>query len=54
MQITKAQKDTDNLNEFFALLGSVRVKAPRKTLMKLTQGEGLPYLSMSDVIHAQP
>jgi len=35
-QISKAQKDTDDLAVFFALLGSARVKALHKMLMKLT------------------
>ncbi len=34
-KITKAQK-TDSLTAFFALLGSARVKAAHKTLMKST------------------
>jgi len=38
MQISKAQKDTDDLTFFFALLGSSSVKAARKTLVKLTPG----------------
>jgi hypothetical protein len=36
VQIPKAQKDTDDLIVFFALLGSVRVKAAHKLLVKLT------------------
>ncbi len=36
MQIPKAQKKTDNLTVFFALLGSAHVKAGRRSLMKLT------------------
>ncbi len=32
-------KNTVKLPVFFALLGSVRVKAARKTLMKMTPGE---------------
>jgi len=39
MQIPKAQKKTDSLTLFFALLGSARVKAARKTLVKLTPGD---------------
>jgi len=35
-QIPKAQKDTDGLNVFSALLGSERVRALSKTLVKLT------------------
>jgi hypothetical protein len=31
------QKDTDDLTDFFELLGSLRVKAARKMLMKLAQ-----------------
>jgi len=38
MQIPKAPKDTDNLTEFFMLLGSLLVKAARKMLVKLTPG----------------
>jgi len=37
-QIPKAEKDTNDLTVFFALLGSGGVKAARKTLMKLTPG----------------
>jgi len=37
-QISKAQKNIDSLNVCFALLGSARVKAARKMLMKSTQG----------------
>jgi len=36
MQIPKAEKDTDDLTVFFALLGSMSVKAALKTLVKLT------------------
>jgi len=36
MSRSQKRKKTDNLTVFFALLGSVRVKAWRKTLMKLT------------------
>jgi len=39
VQIPKAQKKTDNLNAFFALLGSARIKAARRTLMKFTPGD---------------
>jgi len=35
-QIPKAQKDNDDLNYFFALLGSAHVKASSKMLVKLT------------------
>jgi len=35
MQILKAQKRQPNLTVFFVLLGSVHIKAARKTLMKL-------------------
>jgi len=35
-QIPKAQKDTDDLTEFFGRLGFARAKAARRTLMKLT------------------
>jgi hypothetical protein len=37
-QIPKAQKKLLNLTVFIALLGSVRVKAARRTLVKLTPG----------------
>jgi len=36
-QIPKAQKDTDDLTVFLALLESSRVKATRKMLVKLTE-----------------
>jgi len=36
VQIPKAQKDTENLSDFFLLLGSALVKAAHKMLMKLT------------------
>jgi len=42
MQISKAQKNTDNLTVFFALLGSLRAKAAHITLMKLIQGRKWP------------
>ena len=35
---TKAQKDTDNLTVFFALLGSWRIKAAHNWFVKLTPG----------------
>jgi hypothetical protein len=35
----KRAKKTDNLTEFFMLLGSARVKAACRILMKLTPGE---------------
>jgi len=35
-QIPEAQKETDGLTVFFALLGSARKKAFRKMLVKLT------------------
>jgi len=38
VQIPKAQKDTDDLTVFFALLVSALVKAAPKMLVKLTQG----------------
>jgi len=34
----ESAKKTDNLTVFFALLGSARAKAARRTLMKLTPG----------------
>jgi hypothetical protein len=34
-KIPKVQKDTDNLTVFFALLGSVRVKAAHKNIDKI-------------------
>jgi hypothetical protein len=37
-QIPKAQKNTDDLDVFFALSGSACVKAARKMLVKLTPG----------------
>jgi len=40
MQILKAQKKNDNLTVFFALSGSVCVKAAHRMLMKLTHGNG--------------
>jgi len=36
VQISKAQKNTGKPSDFFALLGSLRVKAARKKLVKLT------------------
>jgi len=36
VQISKAQKKTDSLTVFFALLESARVKASPKMLVKLT------------------
>jgi hypothetical protein len=39
MQISKAQKKTDSLTLFFALLGSAHVKAVRGFLVKLTPGD---------------
>jgi hypothetical protein len=36
VQIPKAQKNTDSETVFFALLGSVGVKAEHKMLVKLT------------------
>jgi len=36
MQIHKAQKKTVKLSVFFALLGSDRAKAARRTFVKLT------------------
>jgi hypothetical protein len=36
MQIPKVKKDKDDLTIIFRFLGSVRVKADRKTLVKLT------------------
>jgi len=38
LKIPKVQKKTDNLTLFFALLGSLRVKAALRTLIKLTLG----------------
>jgi hypothetical protein len=40
-QIPKAQKDPDDVNVFFVLLGSACVKAAHKMLMKLTPGNWL-------------
>jgi len=37
-KVPKAQKDTDDLTVIFALLGSARVKALHKMLVKLTPG----------------
>ena len=38
MQILKAKKEIDNLAFFFALLGSIHIKAAGRMLMKLTPG----------------
>jgi len=38
VQIPKVQKDVEDLSQCFKLLGSSRVKAARKTLVKLTPG----------------
>jgi len=38
LQITKAQKDTDDVSVFFAYLGSVGLRAARQMIIKLTQG----------------
>jgi len=41
-QIPKAQKKTDNLTVFFALSGSVCVKAAHRMLIKLTPISAIP------------
>jgi len=43
-QVPKAQKYTADLTVFFAHLGSVRVRAAGKTLMKLTPGLRILFL----------
>jgi len=49
-QIPKAQINTVKLSVFFALLGSARVKAAHKKLMKLTVGGAILLKDfMSDV-----
>jgi len=45
-QIPKAQKDTNDLSVFFALLGSVCVKASRKMLVKSTPTLGRKILQL--------
>jgi len=47
-------KKTDSLTVFFELLGSVHVKAARKTLMKLTSGPGHGQRAAAAAVPPQP
>ncbi len=49
----KSAKKTDNLTIFFALLGSARVKAAQRTLMKLIPGIQLFIPRFSSVLLCQ-
>jgi len=49
-KIPKAKKKTVKLSSFIALLGSARVKATRRTLVKLTQGFGQAWMNFLMVV----